>query len=204
MSFSFDKQYGKCRDLMSAYLEKFPNGMHKGSAVFRCAYCSQQLERYGTAIDELHDYLEKFPGEQENSEARLLLGNALMNEGFVPQGIETFQKIPETDTRPYEEGVFRTAEALKLLEEYEKYRELMQDFLKKHPRSPRAAEAIANLGWYYRQKEQPEKAREIYWEAVRELGNDPSIFRWTIYFRISHASIEGLWNLPNTLRGWMT
>ena len=176
MSYSFDKQYAKCRDLMGAYLEKFPKGLHKGSAVFRRAYCSQQLERYGTAIDELHDYLEKFPGEQENSEARILLGNALMNEGFVPQGIEVFQKIPETDSKPYEEGVFRTAEALKLLEEYEKYRVLMQDFAKKHPRSPRVAEAIANLGWYYRQKEQPEKAREIYWEAIREHGNDARIF----------------------------
>jgi len=175
MSYSFDKQYEKCRNLMEEYLEKHPNGIHKGSAVFRKAYCSQQLERYGTAIDELHDYLEKFPGETENNEAHILLGNALMNEGFVPQGIEAFQKIPSSDTKSYEEGVFRTAEALKLLEEYEKYRELMQRFTKDHPRSPRVAEAIANLGWYYRKEEQPEKAREIYWQAIRDFGDDPEI-----------------------------
>ena len=175
MTYSFDKQYEKCRNLMEGYLKKHPDGIHKGSAIFRKAYCSQQLERYGTAIDELQDYLEKFPGEQENNEARILLGNALMNEGFIPQGIEAFQKIPSSDSRSYEEGIFRTAEALKLLEEYDKYRDLMQDFTKEHPRSPRVAEAIGNLGWYYRKKEQPEKAREIYWQAIRDLGNDPQI-----------------------------
>ena len=175
MTYSFDKQFEKCRDLMDAYLKKYPKGIHRGSAVFRKAYCSQQLEQYGTAVDELHDYLEKFPGETENSEARVLLGNALMNEGFVPEGIEAFEGIPPTETKFYEEGIFRTAEALKLLEDSEKYRSLMQDFAKKHPRSPRVAEAIANLGWYYRQQEKPEKAREIYWQAIRDFGNDPEI-----------------------------
>ena len=175
MTYSFDKQFEKCRDLMDGYLKKYPEGIHRGSAVFRKAYCSQQLEQYGTAIDELHDYLEKFPGETENSEARVLLGNALMNEGFVPEGIEAFERIPPTETKFYEEGIFRTAEALKLLEDSEKYRSLMQDFAKKHPRSPRVAEAIANLGWYYRQQEKPEKAREIYWQAIRDFGNEPEI-----------------------------
>lgn len=175
MTYSFDKQFEKCRDLMDAYLKKYPEGIHRGSAVFRKAYCSQQLEQYGTAVDELHDYLEKFPGETENSEARVLLGNALMNEGFVPEGIEAFEGIPPTETKFYEEGIFRTAEALKLLEDSEKYRSLMQDFAKKYPRSPRVAEAIANLGWYYRQREKPEKAREIYWQAIRDFGNEPEI-----------------------------
>ncbi|MFM8831366.1 MAG: tetratricopeptide repeat protein, partial [Spartobacteria bacterium] len=175
MTYSFDKQFEKCRELMDDYLQKNPKGLHRGSAVFRKAYCSQQLERYGTAVDELHDYLEKFPGEPENSEARVLLGNALMNEGFVPEGIAAFREIPATDAKPYEEGVFRTAEALKLLEDYEGYRALMQNFAKNHPRSPRVAEAIANLGWYYRKQEQPAKAREIYWQAIRDHGNDPEI-----------------------------
>jgi len=175
MTYSFDKQFDKCRELMDAYLQKHPKGLHRGSAVFRKAYCSQQLERYGTAIDELHDYLEKFPGEPENSEARVLLGNALMNEGFVPEGIKAFREIPATDTKLYEEGVFRTAEALKLLEDYEQYRTLMEEFAKNRPRSPRVAEAIANLGWYYRKQERPAKAREIYWQAIRDLGNNPEI-----------------------------
>jgi len=175
MSYSFNKEFDKCRGFMDAYLKKYPDGQHKGQAVFRKAYCAQQLERYGTAIDELNEYLQGFPGELENSEARILLGNALMNEGFVTEGIEVFKDIPVSESRYYEEGVFRTAEALKLLEDYEQYRTLMQTFAKENPRSPRVAEAIANLGWYYRKMEQPEKAREIYWQAIRDHGDDPAI-----------------------------
>ena len=175
MSYSFDKQYEQCRKLMEEYLANQPNGVHRGQAVFRKAYCLQQMEKYPAAIDELLAYLEKFPGEPENSEARLLLANALMNEGFVEDGVSELKKIPPEDTKIYEEGVFRTGEALKLLEEYDQYRDLMQFFVEKYPASPRAGEAISNLGWYWRQQEQPEKARDLYWKAIQDLGNNPSI-----------------------------
>ena len=41
--------------------------------------------------------------------------------------------------------------------------------------SPRVAEAITNVGWYYRQSDQIDKARDIYWKAITEHGNDPDI-----------------------------
>lgn len=175
MCHSFDKQYEKCRELMEDYLAKHPNGIHRGQAVFRMAYCRQQLEKYVLAIDDLMAYLEKFPGEAENNEARVMLGNALMNEGFMQDGIDEFKKIPPDAGGLYEEGVFRSAEALKLMEEYEPYRDLMQAFVDNNPRSSRVGQAISNLGWYWRQQEQPERARELYWKAIAEYGNDPSI-----------------------------
>jgi TolA-binding protein len=175
MCYSFDKQFDPCRALMDEYLAKQPEGAHRGQAVFRKAYCLQQMEKYPAAIDELHAYLEKFPGETENSEALVLLGNALMNEGFVEDGILEFKKIPPENVKPHEEGVFRTAEALKLMEEYDQYRDLMQGFVDNYPRSSRVAEAIGNLGWYWRQQEQPETARDLYRKAILSYGNDPSI-----------------------------
>jgi len=175
MTYSFDKQFDACREAMADYLAKNPNGRQRGAATFRIAYCAQQMERYTTAIDELHSYLENFPGEPENSEARVLLGNAFMNEGFMQDGIDVFKQIPTTDVKLHEEGVFRTAEALKLMEEYEAYRELMQGFVDRSPKSSRVAEAIGNLAWYHRQQEQPEKARDIHWKAIQLYGNDPAI-----------------------------
>ena len=175
MSYSFDKQYEPCRALMTEYLEKHPKGAHRGQAAFRKAYCLQQMEKYPTAIDELHAYLEAYPGEAEASEARILMGNALMNEGFMEDGIAEFKKIPPEEVKTYEEGVFRSAEGLKLLEEYDQYRDLMQGFVDQHPRSPRVGEAIGNLGWYWRQQEKPETARELYRKAILDIGNDPSI-----------------------------
>ncbi len=175
MAYSYDKQYDECRELMDAYLESQPDGRYRGAAVFRKAYCLQQMERFGEAIDELHGYLEKFPAEPENSEAKVLLGNAMMNEGALEEGFKVFASIPPEDVKPYEEGVFRTAEGLKLLEEPERYRELMEKFLAEMPQSPRLGEAVRNMGWYYRQTGEVEKAREMHWRILEESGNDPAI-----------------------------
>ena len=198
-AYAFDKQFETCRKLMGEYLEMYSKGggspksdkdgegglfaytseksqgAYRGQAVFRRAYCLQQMEKYPEAIKELKAYLEAYPGEGENSEARILLGNALMNEGFMEEGIAEFKKIPPTDVNAYEEGVFRTAEALKVMEEIDQYRDFMQQFVDSYPRSTRVGEAIGNLGWYWRQQEQPEKARELYRKAILGLGNDPEI-----------------------------
>ena len=98
-----------------------------------------------------------------------------MNEGFMDDAFDVFRAIPETDKKLYDEGIFRTADGLKAMDEKEKYRDLMQGYIAKNPMSPRVAEAITNLGWYYRQSDQIDKARDIYWQAITEHGNDPDI-----------------------------
>lgn len=175
MGYSLDRQFEKSREAMDDCLRKFKSGTYAGSAVFRKAYCAQQLQDYKTSIKELRSFLRNDPGHEESGEARILLGDALMNEGEMEEGLAAFQGIPKSDTRFYEEGVFKSGKALKLMEEYDRYLDRMQDFQKENPRSPRVAEAIFNIGWVYRQRERPDKAREIYWDAIREYGNDPAI-----------------------------
>ena len=175
MGYSLDKQFEKSRRAMDDYLRKYKDGRYAGNAVFRKAYCAQQLEDYQTSIKELRSFLRTFPGHEEASEARILLGDALMNEGRMDDGIAVFKEIPKSHTRFHEEGVFKTGKALKLMEEHDRFLDHMQEFQKENPRSPRVAEAIYNIGWVYRQKQQPEKARGVYWDAIKKYGNDPSI-----------------------------
>ncbi len=175
MGYSLNKQFEKSREAMDDYLTRYKDGQHVGSAVFRKAYCAQQLEDYTTSIDELQTYLKKFPGHEESNEARVLLGDALMNEGQMDEGIAVFGDISRDDKRFYEEGVFKVGKALKLMEEPDRLLAHMQDFQTQNPRSPRVAEAVFQIGWVYRQKDEPEKARQVYWDAIKEHGDDPSI-----------------------------
>ncbi|MFZ4774750.1 MAG: tetratricopeptide repeat protein [Terrimicrobiaceae bacterium] len=175
MGYSLDKQFANARDAMDDYLRKYKDGQYAGTSVFRKAYCAQQLEDYQTSMKELRSYMRAYPGHEEASEARILLGDAMMNEGQMEEGIAVFKSIPKADTRFYEEGVFKVGKALKLMEENDRLLDHMKDFVKESPRSPRVAEAIFNIGWVYRQKEQNEKAREVYWAAIKELGDDPTI-----------------------------
>lgn len=175
MAYSLDKQFPRSREVMDEYLAKYKDGQYRGSAVFRKAYCAQQMEDYDTSIKELYGFLRQFPGHEENSEARVLLGDALMNEGRMDEGIAAFAGISREDVRFYEEGVFKVGKAYKLMEEYDKMRGHMEAFRDGSPRSPRVAEAIYNIGWVHRQAGEPDKARQIYWDAIGEYGDDPSI-----------------------------
>ncbi|MDX2081979.1 MAG: tetratricopeptide repeat protein [Terrimicrobiaceae bacterium] len=175
MGYSLDKQFERAREVLAEYQKKYPDGSFSGAAAFRRAYCAQQMEDFTTSIRELRAYLREFPGHENAAEARILLGDALMNEGEMEEGIAAFKGIPRDQTRFYEEGVFKTGKALKLMEEHGRLLELMTTFEKENPRSPRVAEAVFQIGWVHRQAGEPEKARDVYWAAIEELGDDPSI-----------------------------
>lgn len=175
MGYSFDGRHDEARDAMGEYLKSYPDGPLAGSAVFRRAYCAQQAGNFALSIRELRSYLKNFPGHDHASEAKILLGDALMNEGKIGDGLAVFRDIPASDAAFYEEGVFKSAKAWKLMEEYDRVLELMSGFAEKFPRSPRVAEAVFQAGWVHRQKNQPEQARRLYWSAIEKYGSDPAI-----------------------------
>lgn len=175
MGFSLDKQFPPARDAMDAYLAAYPKGSFAGLATFRKAYAGHSMMDYTLSIQELPDYLEKYPGHESNDEALILYGDALMNEGEMDAGIAAYKRIDPKNTRFFEEGWFKIGQALRLLEDHEAMRAHFEQFRLEHPRSPRVAEAVYWIGWTYRQADDTEKARAVYWQAIEELGNDPTI-----------------------------
>ncbi|HEY5792633.1 MAG TPA: tetratricopeptide repeat protein, partial [Chthoniobacterales bacterium] len=175
MGCSLDKQFEKCREVMDEYLGRYPAGAFVAAAKFRQAYAAQQLMDFPRSIAELHACLRAYPEGENVSEALVLLGDAYMNQGEMELGIAAFKRIPPADRRFFEEGWFKAGKALKLMEQPGELRRHMERFRGEHPRSPRVAEAIYWIGWVYKQQDQPGKAREVYWSAIREWGNDPAI-----------------------------
>jgi tetratricopeptide (TPR) repeat protein len=175
MGYSLDKQYVRSREVLDEYLKKYPDGMHKSAAVFRKAYCAQQMKDFPLSIKELRQFLRTFPGAEEKSEARILLADALMNEGGIDEGIAVLKGIPQEDTQFYADGMFKIGRAYKLTEQYDKLREHMEEFQAANARNPRVAEAIYWIGWTYKQADQPDKAREVYWKAITDYGDDAAI-----------------------------
>jgi len=175
MGYSLDKQFARSREVLDDYLKAYPNGQHKSAAVFREAYCAQQMKDFPLSIKELRQFLRNFPGAEEKSEARILLADALMNEGEIDEGIATLKGIPPEDTQFYTDGIFKIGRAYKLTERYDKLRAHMEQFQEGNARNPRVAEAIYWIGWTYKQAGETEKARDVYWKAIGEYGDDPAI-----------------------------
>jgi TolA-binding protein len=178
IALSIDREFTRCLQVMDEYLERYQNGRYRASAEFRKAYCAQQNKDYRASIDELYAFLRNHPGAAECNEARILLGDALLTQGRVEEGITAYQGIPKQDTKLYTEGVFKIGKALKRTEEYEKLRDHLDDFKAGNPRNPRVAEAIYWMGWTYRQQGMEEKARDVYWQAIREYGDEAAI--WSV------------------------
>jgi TolA-binding protein len=175
MAYSLDKQFPKSRDLLDDYLAKYKDGGFRGLAVFRKAYNAQSLRDFKTSTRELRAYLKDYPGHESNNEALVLLGDALMDQGKVEEGIAAFKRIPPDDTRFFEEGWFKIGKAYKLLERPDTMRTHFEQFVKEHPRSPRVAEAIYWIGWTWQKANESDKAREAYWSAISDYGDDASI-----------------------------
>lgn len=175
MAFSLDRKPVETRAAMDAYLEAFPEGIHRGLAVYRRAHAAQAQRDYATSIRELSAYLEEFPGQESNSEALLLLGDAYFATGEIDAGIAAYRRIPPGDPRPFEEGWFKIGKAYQKMEDPARLRAHFEQFVREHPRSPRVAEAIFWIGKSYQQQGEPGRAREEYWKAFVELGNDPTI-----------------------------
>lgn len=173
---AFAKKFPEAREVLAALPEKFPRGVLHGPAAFRHAYCAQSLRDHETAEKELAAYLRKFPDGGENAEARILLGDALLAQAKSEEGKEIYRSIPDDAGRFHEEAQFKLAKVLKIEEDYEGLRALMRRYLEKHPNSPRAAEALYQIGTAWRREEQIDKAREEYRAAIKKFGNEPEAY----------------------------
>ena len=170
---AFAKKFPEAREVLAAIPEKYPKGVLRGPAAFRHAYCAQSMRDYETAEKELSEYLERHPDGDENAEARILLGDALLAQAKSDEGKEIYRSVPEEAGRFHEEAQFKMAKVLKLEEDYEGLRKLMRKYLEKHPDSPRAAEALYQIGTAWRQEDRTDQAKEEYRAAIRKFGNDP-------------------------------
>lgn len=170
---AFAKKFPEAREILSGHAEKFPKGALRAAAAFRNAYCAQSMRDYERAEAELKEFLKKFPEAEETAEARILLGDALLAQAKSDEGKKVYASLKPSVGSPYEDAQFKLAKVLKLEEDWAGQRALMQKYIETHPRSPRAAEALFQIGQTWRKEDHPEKAAEDYWKAISELGNDP-------------------------------
>jgi TolA-binding protein len=170
-------RHDEARDHLAAYLsdvkKKKWRGDYADGAAFRRAFCLFAAARYDDAITEFRAFLRAHEGSEYIDEAYLLLGDALGGIGKTGAALEAYAKIKPSSGRFHEEGIFKIGKVLKLTGEIKAMREHFQDFLKKYPRSSRAAEAVHWVSWTWQQEGDENKAREAAWDAFIRFGGDP-------------------------------
>ncbi len=176
MALHFNKEYPQSREAFAAYLKAYPKGTHAADATYRRAQALFNQKLFTEAYKELEDFLKKNPGSAPEDEALNLLGDAYLALGEVDRGLASYRKVSKRDGKLYDYGVFRSGLAYKALEQYDVMAKHFETFLQERKESTRVSEALAQLAWVERRREKPEKARDIYWDAIRRYGNDPEAF----------------------------
>ncbi|CAN5138218.1 hypothetical protein BH23VER1_BH23VER1_18780 [soil metagenome] len=176
MAYSFAGNHQKCRNLLGVYLDDHPKGKYLPDAVFRRAFASHSLAYYETGIDEFRAFIAAHPDSSYADEAKLLLGDALMAVGEIDGGIAAYKSIDPGARRFYEDGWFKIGKPLWLREEYAAMRHHFQQFIDDFPESNRIAEAVYQIGRTHQQGGETEKAKDIYWKTIRELGGRPDYY----------------------------
>ncbi len=166
---------GKSREAierLAEYQTKFPDGVEKLPAQYRIAYNHHALREFDQSIPQLTAFLAVQSTGPDASEARLLLADGYFAQGQTEEGLAVLRDVPPADAAYFEEAWFKTAKVFRLQERIEELRAHLADFVENYPTSGRVAEALYWLGWSHR--DDPAKAREVYWDAITRLGNDPA------------------------------
>ncbi len=173
MAFSMNKQHQEAREQMGLFLERYRESSMRTAARFRRAYSAHSMKDYTTGIREFRAFLKDNPQADEVDEARILLGDALMSEGEIEEGIAVLKAVSVDNKKFFEEAWFKVAEALGKKEDFAGMRAHLEEFVRVRSDSPRVAEAVYKIGRSWTREDQPAKAREIYWKAISEMAQDP-------------------------------
>ena len=179
MAYSFSQRYSESKEHMGQYLEKYKDeGLkYEAEANFRRAYCTFCDADYPGSIDEFREYLVAYgQSGADRDEAHLLLGDALLGEGFADEGIAAYAAINPASTRFFEDGYFKTGKAYKLLEQAPTMRAHYERFLLQYPDSKKMPEAVYWIGWTHVHNKDLDKAKEIYWKTILEHGDKAEFY----------------------------
>ncbi len=175
MALSFAKEHEPAAAAFREYCTRHRvGGRYLAEAAFREAYSMHALQDYTRGIALLEDYLRQFSGHEQNDEALLLLGDGLGAVGRVDDAIAAYRRVSDATVRFHEEAVFKAAKAMQLAERSEEVRNHLEQFVAANPASVRLAEAIHLIGRTWIAEDRLDTARDLYWQAIDRLGNDPS------------------------------
>lgn len=179
MAYSFSALYEEARTHLEGYLKRYRTAKYRREATFRVAVCTFSLAEYPAAIEKLEAFLGAYSDEPLSDEANLLLGDACFSEGRNDEGFAAYDRVRPGSGRFFEEASFKKGNALKLLEELPAMRDHFSKLVADHPASGRLPEAVYWIGWTHIQEGEFGRARDIYWETIEDLGDDPERFTMT-------------------------
>jgi|GEM_PF-5430840 len=173
VALSNQEEYDTCREAMSDLIRRFPQGERTPDAYFLRASAAHRKMDFSTAITEFREVLHRFPGSKNEAETLVLLGDALLDQKQIAEGLAAYRKIPCSSGSLHEIAIFRLGKVLKKLGKTKELQKEMEHIRNSHPESDRLVEAVREICWIHRENKEPHLALRLYWDILEKQGDNP-------------------------------
>lgn len=167
--------YERALPLYAEYQAKYPESVYAPEAGYRAALSKYALEDFAGAARDLEAWLQRYPDHYFKGEARVTWGDALAAAGDFEGAKKAYRSVTKEAGAFYFMALNQAVKVYKALGTPEDFRDMAEAFgqyIREFPDSPNVVDAAYQAGWAMRQMGQPEQARSLYWNVLRNYGNN--------------------------------
>lgn len=167
--------YQRALPLYAEYQAKYPESVYAAEAGYRSALAKYALEDFAGAAKDLEAWLQQYPEHYFKSEARVTWGDALAASGDFEGAKKAYRSVTKEAGAFYFMALNQAIKVYKALGTPDDFRDMAEAFgqyIRDNPESPNVVDAAYQAGWAMRQLGKPEQARSLYWNVLRNYGNN--------------------------------
>ncbi len=187
MTFFAEMDYAATMEALDALVPEVRGHRLQPEIAYRRAAIFYAKQDFETALAEVNDFLETYPRHVRSSEARVLLGDIQMGRGDLTRARQIFAAIDPSAGHLFTYAVFQTGKILRAVAGADDRSESRAALLESHLRhfenyvarddipvasKERISEALYWIGWTHIERDEPERAREIFVRALERFGDD--------------------------------
>ncbi len=171
----YSERYDRALPLYVAFEAKYPESVYAAEAGYRAALSKYALEDFKGAARDLDAWLKRYPAHYFQGEARVTWGDALAASSQFEEAKAAYRSVTKEAGAFYFMALNQAGKVYKALGTPEDFRQMAEAFaqyIRDNPSSPNVVDAAYQAGWALRQLGRVDQARSLYWNVLREHGNE--------------------------------
>ncbi len=171
----FQQKYDDAEKLLEAWLEKHPSEDLAPDCRYRLLFCEMGRQNYKAVIDGVQKWREDYPDSAMEGEVLSLLGDCYAAMGEPEKALDAYDRsypVASTD-QAVNYSLFEAAKLRQRFGQWPQIATMFEQFVKAHPSSPSAIEAMSWIGKAYAKQGQPDEAKKFLVEQLHNYIAEP-------------------------------
>ncbi|HPA18016.1 MAG TPA: tetratricopeptide repeat protein [Verrucomicrobiae bacterium] len=176
MAFLFDEKYAEASKAFTEFAEKRKDNHYAEDARFRVAACAYGQLKFDESQAILSKFVADFPDSPLRGEALVLMGDIAGAQGRLGDAINYFKQVHRhtTNMQQVDYAAFQVGKIQEMEGSFADMERWFQQYLDTYGLKGQYTEAIWRIGFARKNQNNPQGMLDIYFDALKKYGNDPS------------------------------